>query len=312
MLNGNQVIALEEHYADAAVGIPGTPMGELLEDFVGKRLQDMDDSGVDIQVLSLAPPGMQAVLGTSAVEMARSVNNRLAQRIRLAANRFAAFAALPTAYPEAAADELERCVVELGFCGAMIHGPTDGRFLDDIVFDPILARAAKLDVPIYIHPSPVLESIRKAYLAPYDASHPMFAHAAWGFTIETGTHAMRMVLGGAFERNPGLQVILGHLGEAIPYLAPRIEEALGRNTPMKDFSTVFKRHFHVTTSGFFSHLSAKLCIDFMGIDRVMFSVDWPYAPNQLAMGWVRSFQLGEVDMSKLLHRNAQKLLRLGR
>jgi 2,3-dihydroxybenzoate decarboxylase len=182
--------------------------------------------------------------------------------------------------------------------------------MDDVAFDPVFARAAALGVPLYLHPSEILPSVRGAYFDPYAATHPMFIRAAWGYTIETGTHAMRLVLGGVLDRHPGLQVILGHLGEGIPYLLERIDEALSRDTPMKNFREIFTRNFHVTTSGFFSTPALRCCMEELGADRVMFSIDAPYASAESGMQWLRGLQLDEAIKTGIAGANARRLLRL--
>ncbi|WP_160382542.1 amidohydrolase family protein [Pseudooceanicola pacificus] len=308
MIGKHRVIALEEHYADDLTAIEGQALINKLSDVHDIRLPEMDAAGVDVQILSAAPPGMQRP--DASADLALQANNRLALLTQEAPDRLMAFAALPTASPSACADELRRAVGDLGFRGALINGTTGGGFLDDPAYLDMFRAAQDLGVPIYLHPGQVVDAVSRAYLAPYDTSHPMFAHAAWGFTIDTGTHAMRLVLSGLFDACPDVQIILGHLGEGIPYLMPRIEEALSRNTPMKNFSEVFTRHFHVTSSGFFSNRSLQLCIDVMGIDRVMFSVDWPYASNSAATDWASHLDLGDDGMSRFLHRNAEALLRL--
>ncbi|MGD2134240.1 MAG: amidohydrolase family protein, partial [Maricaulaceae bacterium] len=167
-----RVVALEEHYTDAEVEAAigrrlGGPIGTALQLSVEDRIAGMDAAGLDLAVLSLAPPGLQGVTEPTAPDLARAVNDRLADDISVAAGRLGGFAALPTAVPAAAADELTRCVEELGFCGALINGPTGGAFLDAPEFRTILKRAADLRVPIYIHPSDPLAPVRETYLEPY-------------------------------------------------------------------------------------------------------------------------------------------------
>lgn len=194
--------------------------------------------------------------------------------------------------------------------GAMILGPTDGRFLDDRQFWPIFARAEALGVPLYIHPSEIMTDVSAAYFEPYVGTHPMFARAGWGYTIETGTHAIRLVLSGLFDVHPTLQIMLGHLGETIPFLMQRIDEALSRDTPMKNFREVFNAHFFVTTSGFFSDSAIACCIAELGIDRVMFSVDAPYAADDAGLQWLNDLQLKDAEKRKLAGKNARRLLGL--
>lgn len=309
-----RVIALEEHYVDAEVTshytFPSGPFDERMADFTTGRLAEMDAAGIDMQILSHAPPGLQAVGAASAQGVARRANDRLASAVASNPSRLGGFASLPTTAPEAAADELERCVVELGLKGAMIHGLTEGMFLDDKRFWPIFQRADRLGVPIYIHPADPQPAVVETYFGQYAQTHPMFLRAAWGFTIETGTQAIRLVLSGLFDTCPGLQLILGHFGETIPFLLTRIDEALGRDTPMKDFRAQFSRHFNLTTSGFFSDVALLCCIQEMGIDRIMFSVDWPFASQAAGMDWVSRVNLSAEDRAKLLHGNATRLLKL--
>ena len=308
------VVAIEEHYLDAEVyaiaGGAGGSLATRMRDLGAQRLREMDEAGVDIQVLSHAPPGLQRVPAAAAADVARRANDRLAEVVAAHPTRFAAFASLPTSAPDHAAEELERTVRELGFKGAMIHGTTDGLFLDDARFWPILERAEALDVPLFIHPALPMAAVRQAYMGKYAETHPTFATAAWGFTIETGTHAMRLVLSGALEAFPRLQLILGHLGEGIPFLMARIDEALSRDTPTKAFRKLFTDHFHVTTSGFFSDPALACCIAEMGVDRILFSIDWPFVENAPGVDWLRKFELGDADKAKIFGGNAKRLLKL--
>ncbi len=270
----------------------------------------MDEAGIDLQVISHGPPGAQGLRADDAVAWTAAANDRLHAAIEAHPSRFAGFASLPTDHPDAAADELQRCVDELGFKGALLHSLSEGPLLDHARYRPIFARAARLGVPLYIHPADPHPAVVKAYYADYAKSHPMFLRAAWGFTFEAGTQAMRLVLSGLFDECPGLQLILGHLGETIPYTLARIDEALSRDTPMKNFREVFASHFHVTTSGFFSDPALQCCIQEIGIDRVMFSVDWPFASNVRGVEWLKRTPLGEADRDKLAATNAKRLLKL--
>jgi 2,3-dihydroxybenzoate decarboxylase len=282
-----------------------------LQDIAGIRIQEMDAAGIRMQVLSHAPPGLQKVEAEAAARLASGANDRLHAIVQSAPDRFAGFASLPTSGPQAAVEELERAVTRLGFKGAMIHGLAVGDlFLDDRRFWPIFERAQALDVPIYLHPADPLSAVKTAYYGDYATTHPMFMRAAWGFTFETGTHAMRLVLSGLFDAYPRLKIILGHLGETIPFLLARIDEALSRDTPMKNFRDVFRSHFYVTTSGFFSDPALRCCVDEMGIDRVLFSVDWPYASNATASKWISNIPFSDEDKRKIMHDNAERLLRL--
>lgn len=309
-----RIATLEEHYVDVEVAArlgatrPSPLIGKL-EDFTSVRLQEMDDAGIDFQIISHAPPGLQAI-ADDAAGLARRANDRLHAAVMANPARFAALASLPTADPQAAADELERAVTRLGFKGGIVHGLTGGLFIDEKKFWPVFARAAALDVPIYIHPSEPHPDVVRSYYGSYAASHPMFIRAAWGYTVETGTQAIRLVLSGVFDAHPNLKIILGHLGETIPFLLARIDEALSRDTPMKEFRKVFCRHFYVTTSGFFSDPALLCCIQELGADRILFSVDWPFASNRTGADWIRRVSLSEEDKRKICYGNAQRLLKL--
>src|SRR5207244_6742536 len=246
------VIALEEHYQDAELrrqtGGPGmASIEERLDDVGALRLREMDESGVDFQVLSHSIPGLQGVDAATGVPLARRVNDRLNEAVRTHPDRFAAFAALPTADPRAAADELERTVTKLGFKGAMLKGLTDARFHDDERFWPIYERAAALDVPIYIHPALPQPAVVEAYYKDYAQKHPGLLRAGWGFNVETATQGIRFVLSGVFDAHPGLKVILGHLGEGLPFYLWRISHGLRASMSEKTFRDVFCEHFWITT-----------------------------------------------------------------
>lgn len=310
------IVVLEEHYADAELsarlGRPlAGPLASGLTQDVEARVARLDRLGIATEVLALAPPGLQGLLTADAALVARGVNDRLAAMVAGAPGRLAGWAALPTADPVAAADELARCVETLGMVGAMIHGPTGGRFLDAPEFAPILSRAAALGVPLYLHPSDILTPVRESYFEPYTATHPMFLRAAWGYTIETGTQAMRLVMAQAFDRHPGLRLMLGHLGEAIPYLMARIDESLARDTPVKNFRAVFTQGVTVTTSGFFSTPALECCRAELGLDRILFSIDAPYAPEQTGLDWLRGLDMPDADKAALAGGSARRLLGLG-
>jgi len=229
------VIAIEEHYWDdelektftgGEAGRPGEQYTRL-KDLGRLRLKEMDEAGIDIQVLSHGAPSTQKLSADTAAAIARRVNDRLHKVVAGNPARFAAFAALPTAVPEAAADELERTAA-LGFKGAMLHGLAGGVFLDDPRFWPIYARAEKLDLPIYLHPSLPQADVMRIYYQDYAKDFPMITRATWGYTVETATLGIRLVLSGVFEKYPKLKIILGHLGETLPFLVWRIDTPLKR------------------------------------------------------------------------------------
>src|SRR5215470_13847658 len=297
------IIALEEHYADDELvatytGLDVNPVPAIvsrLRDVGEERLKAMDADGIDMQVLSHTAPSTQKLPADVAVDLARRVNDRLAALIKAHPTRFAGFAALPTSLPDAAADELDRCVTALGFKGAMIHGLTNGIWLDDKRIWPIFARAERLDVPIYLHPSMPQQPVIDSYYKDYAARYPIFLRAAWGYTLETATQAVRLVLSGVFDAHPGLKIILGHLGEGLPFYLWRITHGLSRSMGEKTFREIFCRHFWITTSGFFSDPALVCCMMEMGIDRILFSVDYPFVDNPPAAEWIRTLPLCAED-----------------
>jgi 2,3-dihydroxybenzoate decarboxylase len=312
-----QVIAIEEHFWDPELVkhvrggdvIRAPELEKRLYDLGEIRIKEMDEAGIDIQVLSHGAPGGQKLPDDIAIELARGVNDRLQAAIKLHPTRFAGFAMVPTNDPRKGADELERCITKLGFKGAMLHGLANGVFLDDKRFWPIYERAEALDVPVYFHPSFPQQAVIDAYYKEYVESVPTILSAGWGFTVETATTALRLVLSGLFQHCPKLKVILGHLGEGIPFLMARMDEALSRQAKV-DFRATFSSHFSVTTSGFFSNPALLCCVQELGIDRILFSVDWPFVKNTIATEWVKTVPLCHEDQVKLLSGNAKRLLKM--
>jgi 2,3-dihydroxybenzoate decarboxylase len=305
------VIALEEHYQDTELRQhTGGSIAERLDDLGTLRLQEMDEAGIDLQVLSHANPGLQGVDAATGVPLARRINDRLHEAVQRHPGRLAAFAAVPTADPKAAADELERTVIRLGFKGAMINGLTGGVFHDDQRFWPLYERAAALDVPIYIHPAIPQQAVIETYYKDYVDKHPGLLRAGWGFNVETATQGIRFVLSGVFDAHPGLKVILGHMGEGLPFYLWRITHGLRQSMGEKTFREIFCRHFWITTSGFFSDPALVCCMMEMGIDRILFSVDYPFVDNPPGAEWIKTLPLCAEDREKLLNGNARRLLKL--
>ena len=319
-----KVIALEEHYWDREVASHFKERGpemrvpalqERLFDVDALRIKEMDEAGIDLQVLSHGAPATQRLDAATAVPLARGANDRLRKTIESHPGRFEGFGVLPTADPKGAADELERAVTKLNFKGAMIHGLTamDGQllFIDDKRFWPIFERAQALDVPIYLHPAVPHKAVVEAYYKDYLDQFPGLLTAAWGFTVETATQGIRLVLSGLFDAHPRLKIILGHLGESLPFSLWRIDMALQRqgNRPMP-FRDTFREHFWITTSGNFSTPSLLCCLMEMGADRILFSVDYPFVPNPPGVKWMDGVPLSPEDRAKILHGNAQRLLKL--
>jgi predicted TIM-barrel fold metal-dependent hydrolase len=268
-----------------------------------------------VQVLSHSAPATQRLDAETGPGVARAANDRLKQVVDASGGRFQAFASLPTANPTAAADELERAVTRLGFKGAMIHGLTwvEGQklFIDDKRFWPIFERAQALDVPIYVHPAVPHPAVVEAYYKDYLKEFPGLLTAAWGFTVETATQGIRLVLSGVFDQYPGLKIILGHLGEGLPFLLWRIDMALARqgnrSTPFRE---TFRQHFWITTSGNFSDAALLCSVMELGVDRILFSVDYPFVLNPPGVRWMEHVPLSTEDRAKILSGNAKKLLKL--
>jgi 2,3-dihydroxybenzoate decarboxylase len=315
-----KVIALEEHYWDpdlikhfAGADAPrGAPTDKWLTDFTETRLKQMDEAGIDVQVLSHSAPSGQKLPAETGPAIIRGVNDRLAERIAAYPGRFAGFAALPTADPKAAADELERAVVKLGLKGAMLHGLSNGEFLDLPKYWPIYERAEALDVPIYFHPATPDPRVSDVYYREYANDFPLFARPAWGYTVEAATQAIRLVLSGVFEKHTKLKILLGHFGETLPFLAWRVDSALRRpGGKQLDFREIFAGNFYVTTSGFFSDLALQCTIMEMGIDHILFAVDWPFvADSKPAVEWLSRAPISAADRVKVACGNAQRLLRM--
>lgn len=315
-----QVIAIEEHYwdpdvsatfgpLDAMRGAPGNR--ERLHDLGALRLREMDEAGIDIQVLSHGAPATQWLDPETAVRLAHAANDRLFETVQERPDRFAAFATLPTPDPRAAADELERAVTRLGFKGAMVHCTTNGVFFDDRRFWPIYERAQALDVPLYIHPAEPHPAVVDVYYRDYIEKYPSLLTAAWGFTVETATQAIRIILSGVLDAYPRVKLILGHLGESIPFSLWRINQALSRvGNEAISFRDYFCEHFYITTSGFFSTPALTCCIMELGADRILFSVDYPFVASRPGTKWMEELQLNPEDKAKILSGNARRLLRL--
>jgi len=312
------VVALEEHYydpelAETFTGSEGRAeqIRRRLDDLGELRLKEMDEAGIDVQVISHAAPSAQRLDPDTAVRLARGANDRLAEAVAAHPDRFAAFATLPTPDPEAAADELERAVTTLGFKGAMVHGLTNGVFFDDKRFWPICERADRLDVPLYLHPAAPHRAVVEAYYQDYVQDFPALLSAGWGFTVETATQGIRMVLSGVFEAYPNLKIILGHMGEGLPFLLWRINHALGRpGNRQINFREQFSEHFYITTSGNFPAPALLCSMLELGVDRIMFSVDWPFVTNPPGTRWLDELQISAEDKAKIASGNARRLLKL--
>ena len=315
-----RTITLEEHYASPAFmegpgrGLKGnTELVEQLCDLDDRRITAMDAAGIDVQVLSLTTPGVEQLDATEAVALAREANDCLADAVRRHPNRFAGFAALPTAAPDIAADELERMVREHSFKGALINGHTRGRYLDDKFFWPILERAEALQVPLYLHPTPPPQPVLEAYYAGFAPEvTARLATGSWGWHIETATHVLRLILGGAFDRYPSLQLVIGHLGEGLPFMLPRIDFTLPTDVTKLDrpIGAYLRENVHYTFGGFnWTQPFLDLLLQ-VGVDRIMFSTDHPYRSMAVARTFLDQLPVSATDRDRIAHGNAERLLRL--
>ena len=309
------LIAIEEHFwtpelrelRTAEINRSGDHL-ERLDDLGALRLREMDEAGIDMQVLSETAPAAQELEPEHAIRLARRSNDYLHEAVRAHPDRFAGFAALPTPDPKAAADELERAVTKLGFKGAMFMGLSrGGRFLDEKPFWPIFERAQALDVPIYLHPSKPHPAVNEVYYKGF----PGLAGPTLGFGNEVTTQALRLVLGGVLDAYPKLKVILGHLGEGLPFLQWRIDRSMERDAKLpKSFTDYMRQHFWITTSGNFSNSALTCSIAEMGIEKVIFSVDWPYVSNVKGREFLDAAPLSDHQRRLIASENVRRLLKL--
>jgi predicted TIM-barrel fold metal-dependent hydrolase len=320
-------IALEEHFAiEATLGdskVFGAhvweDLGPRLTDFRDKRLRLMDASGVEIMIASLNAPAVQAIHDVKrAVHVAREANDHLAAEVAKRPDRFKGFAALAMQDPDEAARELTRCVKELGFVGALVNGfsqvgtPDSALYYDLPQYRPFWRTVAQLDVPFYLHPRNPLPGAIAAY-----EGHNWLLGPNWAFHAETAVHALRLIGSGLFDEHPSLQIILGHLGEGIPAYLWRIDN---RNNWMKmphtyaakkSIADYVRNNFVVTTSGNFSTSALNQSIAEIGIERVLWSADYPFEDISDAAEWFDALALSEEDRRKIGRANAQKLFKLG-
>jgi predicted TIM-barrel fold metal-dependent hydrolase len=314
-----KVIALEEHVlprdiieaAGIDIGLRANKKAALLDDMGAGRLRIMDDAGIDIQVLSALSTNVQNLEPALSVAVNRQLNDRMAESVSTYPDRFRAFAALPMTDAAAAVVELERCVSELGFLGAMIHGQTRGVFLDHSSVRPILAAAARLDVPIYLHPAPPPKTVLDAYYSGLsDEVEACLSTSGWGWHSETAMHVLRMVAGGVFEELPDLKLIVGHMGEGLPFHLDRIESML---TPVvtgheRTVAETLRQNLYLTTSGYNTATPLLCALAAFGVDHIMFSVDHPFASSEQATTFLRSAPVSESDREKIAHGTVESLL----
>jgi predicted TIM-barrel fold metal-dependent hydrolase len=324
-----RVVTLEEHFLHPKLRELYPPSYVKLLDMVKVNLTDvgierirrMDAAGIDFQVLSHIQPGVQTLERDTAIRLSKEINDWLGSVIGEYPNRFAGFAMLPTQSPTDAADELERTTIQLGFKGALINGHTQGRYLDDDSFSPLFERAQALDVPIYIHPADPPQAVIDTYYKSYPAMMQ-----SWGWQVETGTHLLRLLSAGIFDRYPRLKIIIGHMGELIPFGLQRINTALtlgnwllasqskdaspDRKTMQKSVLHYMHTNVFITTSGVFDQAALNCAIAELGIDNILFSVDDPFGDNFEGVDFLDKAELSKEDREKLAHGNAERALKL--
>ena len=315
-------IALEEAFAipELASRQPATEMriritpayaglcARGLVDFEEYRLPDMDAHGIDVQVLSLTVPGIQADADArSAVDNAVFANDFLAEVVRRHPTRFRGFAALPMQDPDAAAAELQRCVGEHGFLGALVNDHTQGRYLDDPMYEEFWSALEELGVPLYLHPGSL----------PVDDWHVLAGRsemygASWSWQAETGGHALRLIYAGVFDRHPSATLILGHLGEFLPFQRSRLDSryrTLQVDAPLERMpSEYIGTNVVLTTSGVLAPEAIEAVVLTVGADAVMFSIDYPYESTAEAVSSIERANLSDQDREKIAHLNARRIL----
>ena len=280
-----------------------------------KRLKDMDEAGVDMQVLSYAFIYDESIDAKEATASARSINDTLAKVVEKYPERFSSFAVVALQDPEAAANELERAVKELGLKGTLIYSGLGGEFLDNQKFWAVLEMAEKLDVPIYLHPGRMSPDMAKPFM-----DYPILSSSMWGFAVDTGLHAMRLICSGVFDKYQDLKIILGHMGEGIPYWLWRIdnrwtrEQELFKDDPATKLprkpTEYFRDNFYVTTSGMFWHPVLQFVNSVLGADRILFASDYPPESLSEAAQFAETMPLSDSDKEKICHLNAERLLKL--
>ena len=323
-----RTITLEEHFTTPAfragagkhreehakkVGGRLAKVFEQLADVGDKRIADMDAAGIDMQVLSLTSPGCEQLEPADAVALAREANDFLAAAVKKHPKRFAGLAALPTGAPDKAGAELEQMVRSHGFVGAVVHGHNRGRYFDDKFFWPIFESAQALNVPIYLHPTMPPKAVLEASYGGFSPQvTAMLATGGWGWHIETAVHLIRMIIGGVFDRHPRLQVVIGHLGEGIPFMLPRLNRNLPKELTKleRPVAAYLRENVHYTFGGFnFPATFLNLLLE-VGVSRIMFSVDHPYGSMAAARAFLEQLPVSAADRERIAHGNAEKLFGL--
>jgi 2,3-dihydroxybenzoate decarboxylase len=292
---------------------PGTRIiHERLIDLGAGRIAHMDATGIDIQVISITSPGVQVFEPELATTLARQANDQLSEAIKNHPDRFAGLAAVAPQSPQTAALEIERAIQKLGLCGVLINSHTGGEYLDDQKYWEIFAAAEANNAPIYLHPRTPSPEMISPFL-----DYGLY-FAGWGFTVETATHGLRLIMGGVFDHFPKLKIVLGHMGEGLPYWLQRLDNRyslqveIGAVPKMPRLpSEYFKDHFLITTSGVCSPPALRHVLEVLGSDAVLFAADYPYESVEEAVSFLDNAPISDQERRKIYQTNAEKLFRLG-
>ena len=330
-----RIITVEEHFQHPEVVarvlklagppsvVPDAGFGAFLQAYApdkdsaerlgGERLAHMDRVGIDIQVVSHGANSPSSLDHPSAIELCRKVNDDLAEQISQHPTRFRGFATIPLHDPATAADEMRRCVNELGFVGTLVMGTCGGLFLDDERFDPLLTAAEEVDLPIYVHPGVPGPAVSTAY---YAGNWPaavqfLFSSAAFGWHAEAGIHVLRLILSGALDRHPGLKLLSGHWGEFAAGWLHRLDETIGWADYLdRPVSEYYRAHIWATPSGMYNQNHLKFILAEIGADRIIHSEDFPYVVRDNVSDFLEQADLTDDERTAIAHRNAENVMRI--
>ena len=290
---------------------PNGPVHNRLIDLYEMRMQEMDKYDVDVHLLALTSTGVQMMDADRAVAVAEIGNDRLHEAIQRHPDRFTGLATIAVQDPPRAVKEIERAIKKLKLNGIMINSHTNGEYLSEQKYWPILEAIEDLNVPLYIHPRAPIPLMAKAYRTDH------LEHAIWGYQAETGLHGLRLITGAVFDQFPKLQVVLGHMGEGIPYWLYRLDFMygkvkidFGRRKLKLTPSEYFKRNFYITTSGMNWEPTLKFCIEAMGADRIMWAIDYPYQDHPDAVEFMDAARISEKDKQAIYHGNAERVFKI--
>ena len=284
-------------------------ISDRLLDLDGERLKIMDESDIDMAVLAMTSTGVQQFEADEAARVAENGNDLLAEAIKRHPGRYAGLATIPVQDPKRAVKEMERAITKLKLNGVMINSHTNGEYLDEDKYWPILEAAAGLDATVYIHPRAPSPAMREPY------RRYQLEHAIWGYAVEVGLHAVKLLMCGVFDKYPNLRIVIGHMGENIPYALYRMDWMHGhfnfdrpklKLTP----SEYFKRNFTITTSGVNWVQALEFCIKVLGADNIMWAVDYPYQETVEATQWLNDAPISDADKAKIFHKNAERLFKI--